>query len=303
MEKKGARRMDRRSGRSQLGEREKRRLGQMAVCLVLFLTVFFAKGADKLGPLRADLTAALTADADLQTAFTDLGWAVAARRGIGETARELWSDVFAPRREVKRGGEGGVDRVDALGPAVLTPPPAAETGDPFASLAAAPAPEPEPTPEPEVEAMAYDGPALPKNVSMDKYALHLDETVSPVQGKVTSDFGWREHPIDGGEKFHYGVDIGVGEGTAVGAFAAGTVEYIGESDAYGRYLQIDHGGGVKSFYAHCSELCVQKGQEVAMGETVAKSGSTGHTTGPHLHFELKKDDLRLEPLYYIQPEG
>ena len=96
------------------------------------------------------------------------------------------------------------------------------------------------------------------------------------------------------------MDIGGQEGDPIGAFAAGTVEYIGENDDHGLYLQIDHGNGVKSFYAHCSKLCVSQGQTVAMGETVALVGSTGVSTGPHLHLELKWNGLHLNPAYYVE---
>ena len=78
------------------------------------------------------------------------------------------------------------------------------------------------------------------------------------------------------------------------------VDYIGESDIYGQYLQIRHEGGLTSFYAHCSKLCVQQGQTVAAGEKVAESGATGNATGPHLHFELKLDGVLLNPTYYIE---
>ena len=149
----------------------------------------------------------------------------------------------------------------------------------------------------------YNGPTLPDNATMDRYnlkALGVGETVTPALGWVSSDFGWREHPVDGGEKFHNGVDLAVNDGTDVLAFADGTVDYIGDSPIYGLYLQLSHPGGLKSFYAHCSELLVQQGQTVAAGERVALSGATGNSTGPHLHFELKLNGVLLNPLYYIE---
>ena len=88
-------------------------------------------------------------------------------------------------------------------------------------------------------------------------------------------------------------------GDPIAAFAAGTVEYTGENDSYGLYLQVDHGNGVKSFYAHCSKIEVVKGQAVAMGDTVARIGSTGTSTGPHLHLELKFNKTHLNPAYYV----
>ena len=118
-------------------------------------------------------------------------------------------------------------------------------------------------------------------------------------GVLTSGFGLREHPIDGETKPHEGIDLAAEIGTEVLAFADGTVDYIGESPAYGMYLQLRHENGVTTFYAHCSELCVQKGQKVSMGDVVAKVGDTGNTTGPHLHFELKRDGEFLDPQPYI----
>ena len=145
----------------------------------------------------------------------------------------------------------------------------------------------------------YEGPALPNNYTMDKLSLGALETVNPILGHLNSVYGYRDHPVDGEYKFHNGVDIGGQMGDPIGAFAAGTVEYIGENDDHGLYLQIDHGNGVKSFYAHCSKLCVSQGQTVAAGETVALVGSTGVSTGPHLHLEIKCNGVHVDPAYYV----
>ena len=107
--------------------------------------------------------------------------------------------------------------------------------------------------------------------------------------------------MDGEEKFHNGVDLAVNTGTQVKAFADGVVDYIGDDpDQYGLYLQISHANGVKSFYAHCSQLLVSQGQTVKAGDTVALSGDTGNTTGPHLHLELRFNGVRINPIYYIE---
>ena len=132
--------------------------------------------------------------------------------------------------------------------------------------------------------------------------LDASETVAPVMAAVSSPYGWREHPIDEEEKFHAGVDLAANYGEPIGAFADGTVDYIGESPAYGQYLQLRHAGGVTTFYAHCSKLCVQQGQEVEKGEKVAEVGDTGNVTGAHLHFEMKIDGVLVDPLYYIETE-
>lgn len=282
----------RRAGRGEdLGEREKRRLLQLGVCLILFLTVFFTKGIDRLGQARAEFAGALGADGDFQSVLAVLRGDVSPQRG---TLHRLWEGLFLPKEKPAVKVEATGARLTSLIP-LAAPVGSGEESreDPMEHSAA--------IPEPEVVPVAYTGPALPENASMDKYALHLEKTVTPVLSHVTSPFGWREDPVEAyEEKFHYGLDISAAEGTPVLAFAAGKVEYIGESQSYGLYLQLDHGGGVKSFYAHCSKLLAREGEQVAAGEEIARTGATGRVTGPHLHFELKKDELRLNPAYYIQ---
>ena len=116
---------------------------------------------------------------------------------------------------------------------------------------------------------------------------------------MTSAFGYRDSPIDGKNQFHLALDIGAAEGTEIGAFADGVVEYIGENDTFGQYLKINHANGVSSFYAHCSKLLVRKGMTVTCGQTVALVGQTGNATGPHLHLTIEKDNVRLDPAYYV----
>ena len=111
----------------------------------------------------------------------------------------------------------------------------------------------------------YEGPALPNNYTMDKLSLGALETVNPILGHLNSTYGYRDHPVDGEYKFHNGVDIGGQEGDPIGAFAAGTVEYIGENDDHGLYLQIDHGNGVKSFYATAASCACPRGRRWPWG--------------------------------------
>ena len=134
---------------------------------------------------------------------------------------------------------------------------------------------------------------------MEYVSLGLTDTVTPVMGSVTSVYGYRDHPVSGEYLFHAGVDLAAETGTPILAFASGVVDYIGESDAYGLYVQLDHGNGVTSFYCHCSALYVQKGETVTKGQTIAAVGETGNATGPHLHLEMKRDGVRLNPIYYI----
>ena len=124
---------------------------------------------------------------------------------------------------------------------------------------------------------------------------------TPLKGTLTSGFGYREHPVEGCEKFHYGLDIAAEEGTAVVCFADGTVTAAGESSSYGKYLIVLHDGGFSTLYAHCSCLCAASGSAVKKGEKLAEVGSTGEATGSHLHFELQDGGTYLDPIYYVSP--
>ena len=299
-----------------LGPAEKRRLLQLVVCLALFFAVFIGKGIfpARMSELKGQILSVIRQDTDFQAAFSALGQAVSEGEPVTDALGILWGDgmeesdsegkddaFYARQAAVLCGLQPASEELwtDALTLVAGTPQPQEPEPSPT------PTPEPTPAPEPAVEHVEYDGPALPDNATMDKYnldALGVGETVTPALGWVSSNFGWREHPVDGGEKFHNGVDLAVNTGTDVSAFAAGTVDYIGDSPIYGLYLQISHAGGLKSFYCHCDKLCVQQGQAVAAGEKVAESGATGNATGPHLHFELKLNGTLLNPLYYIETQ-
>lgn len=319
MEKREGRRVHRwqKGQKVVLGQKEKRRLIQLGVCLLLFLMAFFIKGGERVERFRGELRELLQANADFGQAIIRLGQARRSQRPVGETLGTLWAQVFVPREsQAYTAGQGGPlflqvksqlteDRNSLLGHKEEGGPgeePGKETVPPTPSQPQAeetPTPQPEETAPPEWIPSDYDGQELPQEASMDWYDLHLKETVTPVMGTVSSPFGWRTDPNGSEQQFHHGLDMVTPLGTDVLAFAAGKVEYIGESDIYGQYLQIDHGNGVKSFYAHCSKLCVRQGKTVAAGEKIAESGDTGNATGPHLHLELKRDGMYLNPLYYV----
>jgi LysM repeat protein len=123
---------------------------------------------------------------------------------------------------------------------------------------------------------------------------------SPLGGRLSSFFGKRKHPVTGGRSFHGGIDIAVREGTWVGAAAAGKV-ILAASDVghYGKAVFIDHGNGYVTHYGHLSKIYVREGQSVKARQLIAKSGSTGRSTGPHLHFTIKKNGTPVDPLRYI----
>lgn len=119
--------------------------------------------------------------------------------------------------------------------------------------------------------------------------------VAPVSGGITSWFGNRNDVGDVGSKYHQGIDIGVPEGTPVGAAGAGTVVQAGWNGGYGNSITIDHGNGLETLYGHLSEVLVNVGDLVAQLQTIGLSGNTGNSTGPHLHFSVIKDGEQVDP--------
>lgn len=117
----------------------------------------------------------------------------------------------------------------------------------------------------------------------------------PVAGRMSSDFGNRVHPIDRSVKFHSGLDIAVPKGTPVDASASGTVKFAGWSGGYGNLLVLEHADGRETRYAHLDKILVAEGDSVNAGQQVALSGSTGKSTGPHLHFEIREKGRALDP--------
>ena len=131
-----------------------------------------------------------------------------------------------------------------------------------------------------------------------------EEMIWPVPGytRITSQYGMRTHPITGVYSLHTGTDVGAPLGTDFIAMATGVVTKAGYNKYYGNMVIIDHGGGVQTLYAHGSEIIVQLGDLVAQGTPVLKVGSTGYSTGPHAHFEIRINGKTVNPLDYVIPQ-
>ncbi|MDQ3974109.1 MAG: M23 family metallopeptidase, partial [Actinomycetota bacterium] len=122
------------------------------------------------------------------------------------------------------------------------------------------------------------------------------ELVWPTDGPLTSTFGPRRHPILGVERMHEGIDIGAPSGQPILAAADGQVVHAAPYGGYGNVVLIDHGGGLSTLYAHQSEILVAAGEVVSQGDLIGLVGSTGYSTGPHLHFEVRIDGVPHDPM-------
>lgn len=122
----------------------------------------------------------------------------------------------------------------------------------------------------------------------------------PVAGRVRSGFGWRIHPIFGYNRFHSGIDIPASSGTIIKSADGGEVIHAGYDGGYGYSIMVYHGGGFATWYAHCSRILVSVGQRVERGQVIGLVGSTGWSTGPHLHFEVRINGAAQNPMQYLQ---
>lgn len=141
-----------------------------------------------------------------------------------------------------------------------------------------------------------------ESLSDSQSLLAATPSMSPSRGPIGSRFGYRVDPINGKMKMHAGLDIIVSPGTPVRAPADGVVSYAGWDDFYGKLVSVDHGYGVLTRYAHNSEIYVQAGQKISKYDVISSSGSTGRSTGPHLHYEVRVNGIPVNPLNYILDE-
>jgi murein DD-endopeptidase MepM/ murein hydrolase activator NlpD len=124
-------------------------------------------------------------------------------------------------------------------------------------------------------------------------------SIQPVGGWIFADYGWRRDPVTGGSEFHEGLDIAAQPGTPISAAADGEVTFAGGKSGYGLCVEVDHGYGYLTRYAHCSFIEVSLGDKVRRGQIIALVGATGKATGPHLHYEVHVAGQAVNPIDYI----
>lgn len=122
----------------------------------------------------------------------------------------------------------------------------------------------------------------------------------PVDGRITSGYGNRRHPVSGRNDFHSGVDLAAPYGTAIRAAASGRVSFVGWMGGYGRVVIVDHGNGYETLYAHNSQILVSDGQRVNNGAAIARIGTSGVATGPHVHFEIHSNGNHQNPMNFLR---
>lgn len=138
-----------------------------------------------------------------------------------------------------------------------------------------------------------------EGVCFDKVETQVEMEIPLEIYEVTSLFGYRTGPITGEPGIHTGIDLAADYGTPIKAAADGEVVDASWDNSYGNYVKILHDNNTVTIYAHCSSLCVDEGDYVESGDVIAKVGSTGDSTGNHLHFEIRKDNIRIDPSFYI----
>jgi murein DD-endopeptidase MepM/ murein hydrolase activator NlpD len=129
--------------------------------------------------------------------------------------------------------------------------------------------------------------------------LAVTPSIWPARGTVASGFGWRISPFGDGDELHPGIDIAYSMGAPVVATADGKVIVSGPAGGYGNLVQIDHGNGIATLYGHNSQLAVTVGQTIKKGQVIAYAGSTGKSTGPHVHYEVRVNNTPIDPMKYL----
>lgn len=206
------------------------------------------------------------------------------KTGSGPEA-QFAADVFSQVIADAVARQGGVGLAKSIEDSLMSTAEAQPTGE---------------TPAPGAKvAYLHNVPAAGKKAGPPTGAGTTDEALSSllVEGhaRVSSGFGIRRDPMHGRHRFHHGVDVAAPEGADIRAVRSGTVSFAGERKGYGNVVEIDHGDGMSTLYAHASVINAKVGDHVNEGQVIAEVGSTGRSTGPHLHFEVRQADRIVDP--------
>ncbi len=142
-----------------------------------------------------------------------------------------------------------------------------------------------------------------KGTSFAPYYVTVDPVLPVKDARITSEFGYRTNPVSGNYGFHTGLDLAAAEGTPVSTAFYGIVAETGSSDVWGNYVLMEHSEKFQTYYCHLSEIYVEEGAVIRQGETIGLVGSTGWSTGPHLHFEVRINGIRVNPEPLLYPEN
>lgn len=239
-----------------------RRLIRLGLCACILLAAVIVKNAGGADAV-SDLYFRITRDVDYVQAFQTAGMALTEGDGFTQAVSGLYGDIFVTKSDADK--EKLRSRIEAY---------YEEYQRDYARL------------------------DVPENVNDGFVALDM-ETRVPVVGEITDGFGYRLHPVTGETAFHYGIDISAQLGESIVAFADGEVKAVGESSIDGKFIRVLHKDGTVSYYAHCGEVMVENGDSVTLGQKIATIGQTGNATGPCLHFELRRGEVYINPLYYL----
>lgn len=295
-------------GRGRGKPKKKRRAGKLfSVCLwIVFILVAASLAWPEAAAKVRARTSALIGSPDLGGAVEVFGQSLGDGGGVVDAFKDAWAYAFEPEDggEIPvTGGEEPGDTPVSGDEGQATP----AMGDVTDNIPEEPANDAatldtdapgDPVEEFKASQANYESLGLPNNVTFEKPGIDVT-LLSPVEGTVTSGFGYREHPSDGKTRFHYGVDIGAAEGSEVHAAAAGVVTAVGDSTSYGLYVILRHEDGTESLYAHLATTSVTGGKTVGAGDVIGTVGSTGNATGACLHLELIVDGSYVNPSYYL----
>lgn len=254
---------------------------KLSVCLLLFLgcSILKHQQSEVLLPAWNAVSIGMTDGVDYRSAMSRVGQAMKEKEELVPVFQDVFFDLFFVSKEIER---------EEITPVVN----AADLSIELLSFEMS---------EAELQDDSSSGAFLLPG-STANTTIKFPHT-TPLYGVVTSPFGYRQHPILKSRGFHTGIDIAGSAGAEIGAFADGEVIDVGYNQVYGNYILLLHEDDYRSFYGHASKIIARKGEFVTIGQTIAEVGTTGLSTGPHLHFEVRKNKTRLDPMLFVVPNA